>query len=227
MIGSCTDLNVDSGSCSGSNLKYWLRLLLQPEMQTPAGVHSSTLTPWSSLVWINSGRSHFFRLWLRSCSKILESGSRSGFGKKRESDSCSDSGYNHQSNLNLPMFLLNKLLHRPLLLPKLKSDSGSGSGFSQSFWLRAQIRVRKKRRIRPESTPVTRIRSHIWSGLLYISVEHYPVSGSRSNRILQFITGLDWISKISLPNRIWISKQRWSLQSNAKSEDFPDINRFG
>jgi len=37
-IGSCTDLSVDSGS--GSNLKYWLRLLLQPKMQTPAGVHS-------------------------------------------------------------------------------------------------------------------------------------------------------------------------------------------
>ena len=45
------------------------------------------------------------------------------------SDSCSDSGYNHQSNLNLPMFLLKKWPHRLLLLPKLKSDSGSGSGF--------------------------------------------------------------------------------------------------
>jgi len=47
LIGSCTDINVDSGS----NLKYWLRLrlLLQPKMQTPAGVHSGTPPPWSSL----------------------------------------------------------------------------------------------------------------------------------------------------------------------------------
>jgi len=42
VIGTCTDLNVDSGSCSGSNQKYWLRLLLQPKIQTPA--------PWSSLL---------------------------------------------------------------------------------------------------------------------------------------------------------------------------------
>ena len=42
----------------------------------------------------------------------------------------------------------------------------------------------------------------------HISVEHDPVSGSRSNRILQFRTGsgLDGISKKSLPDRIWISK---------------------
>jgi len=40
-IGSCTDLNVDSGS--GSNLKYWLWLLLQPKMQTPARVHSGSV----------------------------------------------------------------------------------------------------------------------------------------------------------------------------------------
>ena len=47
LIGSCTDLNVDS--CSGSNLKYWLRRLLQPKMQTPARVHSGTPGPWLSL----------------------------------------------------------------------------------------------------------------------------------------------------------------------------------
>ena len=43
----------------------------------------------------------------------------------------SDSGYNHQSNLDLPMFLLKKWPHRLLLLLKLKSDSGSG--FTQIF----------------------------------------------------------------------------------------------
>ena len=47
LIGSCTDLNVDSGS----NLTYWLRhlLRLRPKIQTPAGVHSGTPAPWSSL----------------------------------------------------------------------------------------------------------------------------------------------------------------------------------
>jgi len=47
-----------------------------------------------------------------------------------ESDSCSDSGYNHRSNGNLPMLLHKKWPHRLLLLPKWRSDSGSGSGFS-------------------------------------------------------------------------------------------------
>ena len=48
-----------------------------------------------------------------------------------ESDSCSDSCYNHRSNRNLPMFLPKKWPHRLLLLPKWKNDSGSG--FSQIF----------------------------------------------------------------------------------------------
>jgi len=39
-----------------------------------------------------------------------------------------------QSNaLNSPMFFPKKWPHRLLLLPKFKSDSGSGSGFSQIF----------------------------------------------------------------------------------------------
>jgi len=48
-----------------------------------------------------------------------------------EYDYCSDYGCNHRSNRNLPMFLLKKLPHRLLSLPKFKSDSGSGSSFSQ------------------------------------------------------------------------------------------------
>jgi len=48
-----------------------------------------------------------------------------------EPDSCSDSACNHRSNCNLPIFLLKKLSHRLLLLPKLKSDTGSS--FSQIF----------------------------------------------------------------------------------------------
>ena len=43
-------LHIDSGSCSGSNLKYWLQLRLQPKMHTPAAVHSGSPAPWSSLI---------------------------------------------------------------------------------------------------------------------------------------------------------------------------------
>ena len=50
------------------------------------------------------GRSHFIRLQLRSCSKIFES--VSAIFHIWESNSYSDSGYNDQSNFNLPMFLL-------------------------------------------------------------------------------------------------------------------------
>ena len=57
LIGSCADLNGDSGS--GSNLKYCLWLLLQPKMQTPARVHSGSPAPWSSLVWGHFGRDIF------------------------------------------------------------------------------------------------------------------------------------------------------------------------
>jgi len=58
-----------------------------------------------------------------------------------ESDSCSESGYNHQSNLNLPIFLLKKWQHRLLLLPKLKNDSGP---FFPKFLTPVQIRVWRK-----------------------------------------------------------------------------------
>jgi len=42
---------------------------------------------------------------------------------------------------------------------------------------------------------VTTIWQHWFTVLPFVSVEHDPVTGSRSNRILQFRTGLDWISK--------------------------------
>jgi len=58
-----------------------------------------------------------------------------------ESDSCSESGYNHQSNLNLPIFLLKKWQHRLLLLPKLKNDSGP---FFPKFLTPVQIRSEGK-----------------------------------------------------------------------------------
>ena len=76
-------------------------------------------------------RSHFFRLRLHSCPKFFNPDPV--IFQIWEFASCSDFGYNHRSNRNLPMFLLKKWPHRLLLLQKLKSDSGSGSGFSQIF----------------------------------------------------------------------------------------------
>jgi len=82
----------------------------------------------------------FFRLRLRSCSKISKSGPYPGpaFLQIRESDSCSDSGNNHRSNRNLTMFLPKKDRTEPATAEMEKwhrvqvvfftiFDSGSGS----------------------------------------------------------------------------------------------------
>ena len=93
---------------------------------------------WTFLHSRGGGR-HFFRLRLRSCSKIFESGSGSpgpAIFQIWESDSCSDSGYNHRSNRNLAMFLLKKWSHKLPLLPKLKSDGQIRVRFFPNFWLR-------------------------------------------------------------------------------------------
>jgi len=55
--------------------------------------------------------------------------------KISESDSCSDSGHNHRSNRNLPMFLLKKWPNWLLQLPNGKGDSGLG--VKRNFWLYA------------------------------------------------------------------------------------------
>jgi len=49
-------LKILIGSCCGSNLKQWLRLLFQPKIQIPAGVHCGTPAPWLSLMlwWLFS-----------------------------------------------------------------------------------------------------------------------------------------------------------------------------
>ena len=78
-----------------------------------------------------------------------------------ESDSCSDSGYIQPSNHSLPMFLPKKWPHRLLLLPKWKSDSGSGSGFHKFLTPGPDLGPKEKCRILPVSTPALRIRSHL------------------------------------------------------------------
>jgi len=68
-----------------------------------------------------------------------------------ESDSCSDSGYNHQSNLNLPMFLLNKWPHRLRYCRNWKVIPDPGPFFPK--FLTPDPGPKEKRRILPESTP--------------------------------------------------------------------------
>ena len=102
LIGSCTGLNIDSGSCS--NLKYWFRLLpkckLRPESAPALWLHDHL---WYSpeVAGVNFSDSDSTPI-----PKCLNPGPDPAVFLIWESDSCSDSGYNHQSNRHLPMFYL-------------------------------------------------------------------------------------------------------------------------
>ena len=97
---------------------------LQRMNRCPCWVACNGRVSCNGWVSIRGGRSHFFRLRLRSCSTFLNPNPESF--QIWESHTCSDSGYN-RSNRNLPMFLHKKWPRRLLLLLILKSDSGSGS----------------------------------------------------------------------------------------------------
>jgi len=73
-----------------------------------------------------------------------------------ESDSCLDSGYNYQSNRNLPMFLLKKCPHS-CYCRNWKVAPDPGLVFAKFL----TPGPKEKRRILPESTPVLRIESHL------------------------------------------------------------------
>ena len=100
------------------------------------------------------GRSHFFRLRIRSFSKLFWSVSGSGY--------FSNLRIRLLFRLRLPSirpklynFSLKKWPRR-LLMPKLKSDSGSGN-FDAEIWRQNITKfwpgLKEKRRILPESTP--------------------------------------------------------------------------
>ena len=85
-------------------------------------------------VFARTGRSHFFRLQLHSCSKIFEYGFASG----SENSSILRIRllfrlHYNRCNRKVSMVLLKKWPRRLLLLPKLKSDSGFESWFSKNF----------------------------------------------------------------------------------------------
>ena len=110
-------------------------------------------------VGTRGGRSHFFRLRLQSCSKILKS--VSGNFLIWESDSCSDSGYNHRSKRNLPRFYLRND-HTDSYSRNWKVNPDPGPVFRKFLTPGRDPGPKEKRRILPESTPVLRIRYYLW-----------------------------------------------------------------
>ena len=107
-------------------------------------------------------RSHFFKLWLRSCSKMFESVSGSG------------SGYSTNLRIRLPFRLrLQPSFKRNLptfYLKNVRTDScycrngkvtpDPGMVFHKFFTPGPDPRPKEKRAILQESTPVIRVRSH-------------------------------------------------------------------
>jgi len=141
--------NSDTGSCSGKNCR------LRPE-----STRALRLRDWCRPgPTFRGGRSHFFRLRLRSCSKIFWSGSESG--------SCTFSNVRIRLLFrlrlpspiqpNLSMFLLKKWLHRRSYCWNWKVTPGP---FFHKF-LTPAPGPKEKRRILPESTPALRIHAHL------------------------------------------------------------------
>ena len=82
-----------------------------------------------------------------------------------ESDSCSDSGYNHRSYRNLPCFYLRNDRTDSCNYRYWKVTPDPGPVFHKFSTLGPDPGPKEKRRILPESTPVIRIRSHLCCGL--------------------------------------------------------------
>jgi len=101
-----------------SNLNSQLRV--KPCRDTPTVSFSQTFTPEMTGVSFPDSTS-------APVPKFLNSDQGPVIFLIWESDSCSDSGYNHRSNRNSPMISQKKWPHRFLLLLKLKSDSGPWS----------------------------------------------------------------------------------------------------
>jgi len=110
------------------------------------------------------GTSKFPYLFQVSDDTIKWTGSE--FFQIRESDSCSDSSCNHRSNSNLPMFSLYKWTHCYCRNWKVTPDPGPV--FPKLLTPGPIPGPNEKRRIRPESISVIRIRSHLWYSQIYI-----------------------------------------------------------
>ena len=91
--------------------------------------------------------------------KFLDPGPDPAILQIWESDSCSDSGYNIRSNRDLPLFLPKKWLHRLCHCRNGRVTPDLGPVFLKLL----TPGPKGKRRILPQSTPASRIRSHPWS----------------------------------------------------------------
>ena len=136
-------------------------------------------------LWIRGGRSHFFRLRLRSCSKIFESGSVSGSG--------------NFSNVRIRLLFRLRLQSRKPkitngltlvissqtpatteILPKLKSDSAP----VPNFWI--LIRVRKFFKFEnptPVQTPITIIDPTVIYPCFHLRKNHRDSCYCRNGRV--------------------------------------------
>ena len=141
-----------------------------------------------------------------------------------ESDTCSDSGCSHQSNLNLSMFLLKKLPNRLLLLPKLKKVTPiPGPVFPKFLTPVPDPGPKEKRRIRPESTPVIRIRSHLWYQHMIIAAGLTLVAKSCTLRGAFWLPGLaDYpLRSGCAKNTLWVVAP---CSMNMSQQYFGEIN---
>ena len=110
------------------------------------------------------GRRHFFKL--RSCDKFFEPGPDPGSAIFQiwESDSCSNSNYNHRSNCNLPLFYLRNDHTDSSWCGNWKVTPDLGLFFYKFLTPGPDPDSNEKRRILPESIPVIRIRYHLCTG---------------------------------------------------------------
>jgi len=107
-----------------------------------------------------------------------------------ESDSCSDSGYNHRSNRYYPCFYLRNISTDSCNCRNGKVTPGP---VFQKFLTPC---LKEKRRILPDSTPVIRCRSHLWWKDGLISVGSMILTGVWTGLGFSYLkTFWNWINK--------------------------------
>jgi len=134
------------------------------------------------------------------------------------------------------MFLLKKWPHRPLLLAKLKSDSGSGSGFSQIFDSGSKRKTQNSAGVDSGNPdPVPPLVIIYWTAKMAMAVFWF-LSRNTAEEIINFLlgseqrlvqnrTGSDWSQLLAVQD--WIVLQyfeNWRIRTGAGSENICCFN---